>query len=357
MNPSLVWKLLRKDLALGPRSAVFLWAVVMPVALTLVLQVAFGALFDPEPRLGVVDRGDSAVTAAVTAMDGIAVTLLDDEAALRDRVEANDFDAGIVLPAGFDDAVRSGARPELRFWISGESHAANRIILTVAAIDLVREVEGRQAPVVVEVVSFGEEGLPISTRLIPLIVFFALVMAGLFLPASSLVEEKEQGTLTALLVTPVRPGEVLVAKWLLGVLLASVMATAMLALNGALTGNWLAVLVVVFVAAALSTMIGLLVGVVASDSAKMFAAVKGMGLFLFAPALFYVFPDWPQWIAMLFPLYWIIEPIWQVPVMGEPLAAVAGELGIALAITVGLGAAAAFLARRGLSDSRSASTP
>ncbi|MBK8463916.1 MAG: hypothetical protein IPL36_13150 [Nigerium sp.] len=42
-------------------------------------------------------------------MDGITVTVLDDEAVLRERVEANDLDAGIVLPAGFDDAVRSGA--------------------------------------------------------------------------------------------------------------------------------------------------------------------------------------------------------------------------------------------------------
>lgn len=231
MNPSLVWKLLRKDLAVGPRSAVFLWAVVMPFALTLILQVAFGSLFDPEPRLGVVDRGNSSLTAAVRAMDGLTVTVFDDEAELRDRVEANDLDAGIVLPPGFDEAVRSGAKPELQFWIGGESHAANRIILTVAAIDLVREIEGGQAPVVVEVVSVGVEGLPISTRLIPLIVFFALVM--------------------------------------------------------------------------------------------IFATVKGMGIFLFAPAMFYIFPDWPQWIAMLFPLYWIIEPIWQVSVMGEPLATVA----------------------------------
>lgn len=346
MNPALVWRLLRKDLAFGPRSPVFLWALALPFAMTVILQVAFGALFDPEPRLGIVDHGDSAVTAAVTDMDGITVTLFDDEAELRDRVEANDVDAGIVLPDGFDAAVRAGAQPELMFWVGGESLAVNRIILSVTAIDLVRDVEGDVAPVVVEVVSLGDEALPVSTRLIPVIVFFALVMAGLFLPGSSLVEEKEHGTLTALLVTPVRTGEVLLAKWLLGVLLASVMAVATLALNRAVAGNWLAVLAVVLVAAALASTIGLLVGVGAKDSAVMFAIVKGMGLFLFAPALFYMFPDWPQWIAMLFPLYWIIEPIWQVSVMGEALSSVGRELGVALALTAALGAAAVALARR-----------
>ena len=279
-------------------------------------------------------------------MEGLSVTVLDDPGVLREQVEANDLDAGIVLPAGFDDAVRAGDKPDLEFWIGGESLAANRIILSVTTIDLVRELEADDAPVAVEVVSFGGEGLPIATRLIPVIVFFALVMAGIFLPGSSLVEEKEQGTLAALLVTPVRTNEVLLAKWLLGVLLASVMAVVTLALNRAVAGNWFAVVLVVLVAAALATVIGLLVGVGAKDSAVMFGIVKGMGLFLFAPALFYIFPDWPQWIAMLFPLYWIIEPIWQVSVMGESLPSVVLELSVAVAITAGLGVLAALLARR-----------
>ncbi|MDX5319401.1 MAG: ABC transporter permease [Actinomycetes bacterium] len=346
MNPVLVWKLLRKELALGPRSAIFMWAVLLPFALTLILQVAFGSLFDPEPRLGVVDDGDSAITEAVTAMDGITVVLPDDAAELRSMVEANDLDAGIVLPAGFDDAVRAGERPELQFWVGGESLASNRIILSVTTIDLVRALEGGDAPVAVEVVSLGRDLLPISTRLVPVIVFYALVMAGLFLPGSSLVEEKEQGTLGALLVTPVRTSEILAAKWLMGVVLASIMAVVTLALNRAIAGSLLGIVVVVLVAAALSTVVGLLVGVAAKDSTVMFAIVKGMGLFLFAPVLFYIFPDWPQWIAMIFPMYWIIEPIWQVSVMGEALSSVALELGVAVAITVVLAVAAAALARR-----------
>ena len=346
MNLRLVWRMLRKDLALGPRSPIFLWALVMPFALTLILQVAFGSLFDPEPRLGIVDQGDSQIMAELTAMDGLSVPVLDEPDELRSQVEANDLDAGIVLPAGFDDAVRAGEKPDLEFWIGGESLAANRIILSVTTIDLVRALEDDDAAVAVEVVSFGDEGLPIATRLIPVIVFFALVMAGIFLPGSSLVEEKEQGTLAALLVTPVRTNEVLLAKWLLGVLLASVMAVVTLALNRAVAGNWFAVVLVVLVAAALATVIGLLVGVGAKDSAVMFGIVKGMGLFLFAPALFYIFPDWPQWIAMLFPLYWIIEPIWQVSVMGESLPSVVLELSVAVAITAGLGVLAALLARR-----------
>ncbi|MBN2847791.1 MAG: ABC transporter permease [Coriobacteriia bacterium] len=346
MSLSRMWKVLKKDLALGPRSPIFLWAIVLPFALTLILQVAFGSLFDPEPRLGIVDEGDSEITASVEAMEGIELTLLDDVEELKAQVEANDLDAGLVLTAGFDDAVRSGEKPTLEFYIGGESYASNRIILSVTTIDLVRELEGSEAPVTVDIVNFGQAGLPISVRLVPVIVFYALVIAGLFVPGSNIVEEKEQGTLMAMLVTPVKTAEVLVAKWLLGVILAMILAVVTLALNGAVGPNWFHVVIVVFVAAMLSAMLGVVAGVFAKDSSIMFGIVKGTGIFLFAPALFYIFPEWPQWIAKLFPLYWIINPIWQVSVMGESISTVWGEIAVAIAITAALGALAWTLARR-----------
>ncbi|MDP2183110.1 MAG: ABC transporter permease [Actinomycetota bacterium] len=346
MSPKLTWRVLRKDLALGPRSPIFLWAIVLPFAITLILQVTFGSLFSPEPRLGIVDDGNSEITSQVEKMDGITLTLLDDAEELKTKVEANDLDAGLVLPAGFDAAVKNGDRPDLQFFIGGESLASNRIILSVTAIDLVRELEGSVAPVTVDVVSYGTAGLPISVRLVPVIVFYALVMAGIFVPGSNLVEEKEQGTLMAMLVTPARIADVLTAKWALGTLLATVLAAATLALNKAFGTNWLQVLVVVIVAAGLSSMIGLLIGTFAKDSTIMFGMVKGLGIFLFAPTLFYIFPEWPQWIAKLFPLYWILEPIWQVSIMGGSISEVWVELTVAVGITIALIPLVGLVARR-----------
>lgn len=346
MSLELTWKVLRKDLALGPRSPFFLYAIILPFVLTLVLQFAFGSLFSPTPRLGIVDEGSSAITAEIEAMEGIELTMLEDADELATQVEANDLDAGLILPAGFDAAVKAGDKPDLEFFIGGESLASNRIILSVTAIDLVRELEGAAAPVAVEIVNFGEKGLPISVRLVPIIVFYALVMAGIFVPGSSMVEEKENGTLMAMLVTPVQAGDVLAAKWTLGTVFAAVMAAVTLALNQALGANWLDVFVVVLIAGALSAMIGLVIGVFAKDSTVLFGTVKGLGIFLFAPTLFYIFPDWPQWIAKLFPLYWIIEPIWQVSIMGESIGAVWFELVIAVGITVALVPVVAWLSRK-----------
>ncbi|MDA3935865.1 MAG: ABC transporter permease, partial [Actinomycetota bacterium] len=276
----------------------------------------------------------------------IELTILDNADELQAQVEANDLDAGLVLPAGIDEAIQNGERPPLQFFIGGESLASNRIILSVTTLDVIREVEGSTAPIDVEITSFGEEGLPISVRLVPVIMFYALVMAGIFVPGSSLVEEKENGTLMAILVSPVKASEVLVAKWSLGVILATVMSIVTLLLNNAMGSRPLEVFVVVLLAAALTSVIGLLVGVVSKNSTMLFGLIKGTGLFLFAPVIFYIWPDLPQWIAKIFPLYWIIEPVWQVSVMGESISTVWFEMGVALAITVVLIPVVIKLARR-----------
>jgi len=331
-----VLRILFKDFSVGPRKPFFIWALVMPFVLTFLFQFAFGSLFEPKPRMGIVDLGNSALTGAIQELEGFEVSMIQDEEALIKKVEEHDFDAGLVLSAGFDEAVEAGEKPVLEFYISGESLASNRIIISVTAIEMIRELEGSEAPVDVQMIYFGDPGLPISIRLVPVIVFYALVMAGIWVPGSSLVEEKEKGTLTALLVTSVRVNEVLAAKWLLGLLFATFLAAATLLLNQAFGPRPLEVMAVIIIAAALTSMIGLLIGIYSKTATMLFTLIKSLGIFLFIPVVFYIFPEWPQWVAKIFPLYWIISPIWEVSVMGEPLDSVWFETLIAIAITLAL---------------------
>ncbi len=336
MNLRRLGRLLLKDIAMGPRNPIFIYAIVIPLGLTLILQVAFGTLFEPSPRMGIVDEGSSEITKKFENKDGIELTLLEDVNYLMDQVENNDLDAGMFLPTRFDEKVLAGEKPKLDLFIGGESLASHRIILSVMTMDILRDVEGSDIPVTVELIQFGEEGLPISMRLVPLIVFYALAMAGIFLPGSSIVEEKEKETLMALLVTPARKNEVLAAKGLLGIILSSLTALLTLFLNNALGPRPLDVMLVILVAATLSSLLGVLVGLLAKTSTSLFAIIKGAGIILFAPVIFYIFPDWPQWIARIFPLYWIIEPIWEVSVMGNPVSNVSFELFIAGGIIIAL---------------------
>jgi ABC-2 type transport system permease protein len=337
---------LGKDLQLGPRSPIFLWVLLLPVLITLMLQVTFGNLFDPNPRLGIVDQGTSAVTTAVQDLDGIELTLLDDVDDLKGKVEANDLDAGLVLQSGFDTALRSGTQPPLEFYVGGQSLASNRIILAVTAVDLLRDVEGSAPPVEVDVVALGEEALPISVRLVPFIVMYALLVAAVFLPSFSLADERENRTLSALIVTPTKLSEVVTAKGILGFLLAGAMALVTLWLNSALTAQPLALIVVLVVAALLLVEIGLIYGTASKDITGVFALIKGTGFILLAPTIFYIFTGWPQWIAKLFPTYWVINPIYEVTINDAGLSEVWVELAIGVAVIAALAVVVMLLTRR-----------
>lgn len=341
-----ILSLLRREAQVGPRSTLLLWSIVLPVLITVLVRGVFGDLFQPQPRLGVVDLGDSAITTQVRQLDGIEVTILDSVDELKRMVESNDLDAGLVLRPGFDDAVRSGLQPKLEFYISGESLASNRIILEVTAIDLIREVAGEPAPVDVNVVSLGEEGYDLVTRLLPFIVIYAVVMGGSFIPAMSLVQERENRTLEAVLATPATIGEVLTAKGVFGFILAILTGAMTLWLNHAWGQHPMAMLAALALAGVMMAEIGLLLGSISSDSNVLFAIFKTLGIFIIFPVIFPIFPSLPQWIAKLGPTYYFLQPVFEIAVNGAGLADVWVDLAIGAAICVVLVPLVARLGRR-----------
>jgi ABC-2 type transport system permease protein len=283
--------------------------------------------------MGIVDQGRSEITELMSQLEAADVTLLESVSELKQRVEGNDFDAGLVLKNGFDAAMRSGQKPLLEFYIGGESLASNRIILAVTTLDTVRRVEGKAPPVEVEINTLGDEqALSIATRLLPLMVLLALFVAGLFVPAFGLVEEREKKTLTAVLVTPVGLSEVLIAKAALGFILAVLIAYVTLMFNGALGSQPAALLIALLVAALMTVEFGLIYGTVAKDIKTLFTFIKTLNIFLLAPVIFYIFPDWPRWIAKLFPTYWVLDPIFEIATKNANLADVGLDLSVAMAI-------------------------
>ena len=330
---------------MGVRSPWVLYALVMPFLLTALIQGVFGDLFAPEPRLAIADEDASALSSQAKELQGIEVFFVDNEEAVVTMVTKNDVDAGMFLPAGFDDDVRDGLMPALDFYVSGESLASNRIILGVTTLDMLRGIEGTEPPVEVVVNQLGE-ALDFSLRMLPLLLLLVVAVAAAFVPASGLVQEKEDRTLSALLVSPASITDVISAKAALGVLLAVVTGFVTLWINEAVTGNALTHLVILVVAALMMAEIGVMLGLWAKDSNTMFTAWKGGAIVLFFPAIFYMFPDLPQWIARLGPTYYFMDPSFRVTTEGATLGDVWANLIIGVAIVAALFPVVLAVARR-----------
>jgi len=327
-----IWILLKKDIALGPRSPFVLFAVILPLALTLAIQMIFGDVFSSKPVIAVTDAGSSTVMERLLDRDDIFVISADDAEAVEQLLAERKAAAGLVLPQNFDadvkNSVKNGTMPLLDIVFSAESSDTDRMVLTAAVIDSIRKMQNNSstAPIQVEEVFLGKGATPLLLRLVPLMTIYAFLLAGMFVPASSLVEEREKRTLSALLATPVSFSETAAAKAAFGVLLNAVMVLAILAMNSAIPSDLAALFVILIITSVFWALLGIVIGLLASNSQTLFAIIKGSGALFVGPVVFYIFPEWPQWIAKVFPSFWAIDPLWKILAEQASIRDVSGSL-------------------------------
>ena len=278
MKPAIIYTIVRKDLALGPRSPMILFGVVMPLVMTMVVRLIFGSLGTDDARLALVYEDGSALAETLMGLPGLRTTRLESASALEAGVLAYDFDGGVVIPPGFEAAMRDGAQPRLGLSLSGESAASDRLFVVLGLLQAARRFEGRPPPVELVVERLEEpDPIPMATRLVPMLAFFSFAVAGLYVPATLLVEEKERRTLSAILATPASLGDVVIAKAVLGIVLSLSIVAVTLALNDVRVESPAALAAAILVGAVFWSLLGVTVGLAARSAEMLFAVVKGAG--------------------------------------------------------------------------------
>jgi len=339
--------LLGKEFRHGSKSFIFIIAIVMPLVLSLVLSLVFGNLFSEKPRLGVSDEGNSQITNLITESDSIVGREYDSPEKLRKAVEDGALDMGIVLPSDFDNLVIQGQETEITAFVWGESLAKHRIMLGATITNMIREVAGQEVPVEIVTTTLGDaESIPWNDRLLPLIVLMAIVFGGIMVPATSLVDEKQKRTLSALAITPASLGEIFLSKGLVGVVISTFMGVLILVLNQAFGAQTPLLIGMLALGAVMASTFGIMLGVFAKDVTSLFATTKAIGILLYAPAFVYLFPDIPQWVGRIFPTYYIVQPVVEISQQGGTWSDVALEAFVLIGLILAMIGIVGVLARR-----------
>lgn len=249
------FEIARKDLRQRARDrSVYMIAIVAPLGLALILGNVFGDLLADEDdeidpiEYAFVDEDGGPVAAAFGdtlaefQRQGFVSLRVTDRAGAMALIEEEDYPATFVVPAGFSDAVFAGERAEIvvvgnaaggiavdvaQALASGFADTTTRIQLSVGSALVALGEEQEPDPQFIDELAARAAALPPPIESEPIdsdftgLDFKSYIAAGMTVFFSffavqfgvlSLMEEREAGTLTRLLMAPIRRTTVLIGK-------------------------------------------------------------------------------------------------------------------------------------------------
>ena len=279
------------------------------------------------------DRGTEAraLLDAYRAADYFTITYeASSEQELRDLIDTGQARAGLIIPPDYTDKIQAGQTGQVMFILDGSDPTVASTALSAAQLIgqahstqiLTARLQARgqaaaiQAPVQVGTSVWYNPDLVSAYFMIPGVIGMILFALTSILTASAIVRERERGTIEQLIVTPIRPWELMVGKMLPYVILAFLNALEVLAIGHwwfkvPIRGSLLLIAAASFLFLLSSLGIGLLASTIANTQQEAMLTVWMLLLpSLFLAGFFFPLEAMPkvlQWISYIFPLrYYLV---------------------------------------------------
>jgi ABC-2 type transport system permease protein len=303
------------------------------------------------------DRGPAArrLLAAYRAADYFRLAYdVDSEEELRQLIDYGQARVGLIIPPGYSDRVMSTGSAQVAFVLDGSdptvastAFSAAQLIGQQHATQITLERLSRQGtassfqpPVEVRTQVWYNPDLVSAYFMIPGVIGMILYALTCILTATAVVRERERGTIEQLIVTPIRPWELVVGKTLPYVILAFVMMAEVLAIGH----YWFDVpvrgsLALIAGVSGLFLLTSLGIGLLASTFANTQQEAMLIVWFTLLPSIFLAgfffpleaMPKVLQWISFFIPLRYYLVVIRSLMLKDIGISAIWGEV-IALTI-------------------------
>jgi ABC-2 type transport system permease protein len=295
---------------------------------------------------------------------------VDSEDEVRFLIEQGEARAGIIIPPDYNTALVRG-EAQVAFILDGSDATAGSTALAAAtligqqhATELMMEklkrsgmdVDSFSPPLEVRTRVWYNPDLVSSYFMIPGVIGMILFAITSILTASAIVRERERGTIEQLIVTPIRPWELVIGKILPYVILAFIDTLEVLAI-----GHWWfgvpvrGALWLIITCSGLLLLSGLGIGLFASTIANtqqeaMLTVWMTLLPSIFLSGFFFPLEAMPkilQWVSYIIPLRYYLVIIRALMIKGVGIAAIWQEmLSLALFGVLIMGAASARFHKR-----------
>ncbi|MBN2026809.1 MAG: ABC transporter permease subunit [Actinobacteria bacterium] len=240
------------------------------------------------------------------AEEGLQLIWAESTEDLKRMVEEEEVSAGVSF-------IISDQEPELVLYVS--SKTPEEVIEAGEAIgsEIGYALIGYELPADFQATVIGQDmagqQIPMRDRMRVILLTFVFLLE-LFSLGNLLMEEVQRKTALALLVTPVTLGDFISAKAITGILNTFFLGLLMALLLGAVSANtWVAILVLLFLGAAMMVGIAFIVGSLSRDFISMSMIAMIPFVVLVIPGFLVIYPGFDSPILKAIPTYWLLEPI------------------------------------------------
>jgi ABC-type Na+ efflux pump permease subunit len=177
---------------------------------------------------------------------------------------------GLVIPAGFDQALQAGESPELQGYVLRWVDENQAAALQRAAETEIANLLGR--PLKINLQGNRVDLKPDSDGLGVQASFglaYVIIMIGIILVPHLMLEEKQSRTLDALSVSPAMPGHIVTGKALAGLLYCCLGGVVALAINRTLVVHWWLAILTVVLGSLFTVSLGLWLGIKIDSRAQL----------------------------------------------------------------------------------------
>lgn len=276
----MILTIFRKDARDAIRDSRVLAAILIPIGIGIFYGYTFGDddFEAPPVEVAYVSEGSTQLLDILQDVSSEAVDLeltqAGSAAELREQVLDEEVDLGLVIPAGFDEAVEAGESPPLEILLHEEASAGANYVASAVQQSL-ELLSGRAPPATVQVdvvaPSEADESVSIFEEIGPrqyfilAAIMMLVAMNSILVVSVILAEEAEKKTLDALVMIASYT-DVVAAKALVGLFYVTVSVVVMLGLTGLIPEDLLLFIVGIGLFSIAMVGIGLLLGGIFSNA-------------------------------------------------------------------------------------------
>ena len=329
MNWGVIGTLVAKDVSLYFKNRFFALITVLALVFYALMFFVMPASVDETVEIGIYAPNLPVGILDQLAGDGIDFVSAPSREALEALVLDGDQPVGLVLEAGTVARLLAGRQGRIEVLFATALPEDFRDIYTTVLAELGFLLSGRPLAVEIDEQVLGPDlagrQIPLRVRLLPLLAVVVLIMETMGL-ASLISAEVEEGTLRALLVTPMSMRELFVGKGLTGVGLAFVQVVLLMAVTGGLAQRPLLVLLALLLGSMLVTGVGFLLASAGRDLLSVMSWGILALLVLMIPSIGILIPGVVSGWVRAIPSHYLVDTVHRVANFGAGW----GDVGVNL---------------------------